>query len=194
MALAQRREPRPARTPARCSLASGDRRREDGSQMDGAPPTRPVRLATPLGTVELSLPDAAELASDPGVPDGEMLVWAPTPQLGAFSVSHGPAAGRRAEDLLALERAFGDRLDIDAEERDELRLCVETHSTRDIVVDAQGHRTDRPESTRRERVRFRFWESDGEAVRAGYRLDESAPDDLKDTFDRITDSVRLVSS
>jgi hypothetical protein len=156
--------------------------------MDG---TRPVRVPTPLGTIELQLPEGGALAPDPGVADGAMLVWAPAPELGGFSVSHGPAAGRRAEDLLALERGFADAVHIEGQDGGELRLRVETRGTRDIVQGADGLRTGSSEETRRERVRFRFWESGGEAVRAGYRLDESAPDDLRDAFDRVTDSVRL---
>jgi hypothetical protein len=157
----------------------------------GAPPTRPVRVPTQLGTIELALPEGGELVSDPGVADGVMLVWAPAPQLGGFSVSHGPAAGRRAEDLLAMERGYADAVDVEGDEGGELRLRVETRGTRDIVEDRPGHRTGSDERTRRERVRFRFWESGGEAVRAGYRLDESAPDELRAAFDRVTDSVRL---
>ena len=160
--------------------------------MDGAPPTRPVRVPTPLGTIELRLPEGAALAPDPGVADGEMLVWAPAPELGGFSVSHGPAAGRRAEDLLALERGYADGVDVEGDDGDELVLRVETRGARDIVEDPPGHRAASAERTRRERVRFRFWESGGDAVRAGYRLDESAPDELRSAFDGVTDSVRLV--
>jgi hypothetical protein len=159
--------------------------------MDGHPPTRPARVPTALGTIELRLPDGAALAPDPGVADGAMLVWAPAPELGGFSLSHGPAAGRRAEDLLALERGFADAVDVEGDDGDELRLRVETRATRDIVEDPPGRRTSVPEQTRTERVRFRFWESGGEAVRAGYRLDESAPEELRAAFDRVTDSVRL---
>jgi hypothetical protein len=159
--------------------------------MDGAPPTHAVRVPTPLGTIELRLPEGGALAPDPGVADGEMLVWAPAPEFGGFSVSHGPAAGRRAEDLLALERGFADAVDVERDDGDELRLRVETRGSRDIVEDPSGRRTGSAERTRRERVRFRFWESRGEAVRAGYRLDESAPDELRAAFDRVTDSVRL---
>jgi hypothetical protein len=149
-----------------------------------------VRVPTELGTIELTLPEGGELVSDPGVADGVMLVWAPAPELGGFSVSHGPAAGRRAEDLLALERGFADAVDVEADDG-ELRLRVETRGTRDIVEDPPGHRTGSEERTRRERLRFRFWESGGDAVLAGYRLDESAPDELRAAFDRVTDSVRL---
>ena len=59
------------------------------------------------------------------------------------------------------------------------------------MEDPPGHLTGSGERTRRERVRFRFWESGGEAVRAGYRVDESAPAELRAAFDRVTDSVRL---
>jgi hypothetical protein len=159
--------------------------------MDG---TRSVRVPTSLGTIELQLPEGGALVPDPGVADGEMLVWAPVPELGGFSLSHGPAAGRRAEDLLALERGFADAVDVEGEDGGELRLRVETRGTRDLVLGADGLLTGSSEETRRERVRFRFWESDGQAVRAGYRLDESAPDDLRDAFDRVTDSVRLEPS
>jgi hypothetical protein len=120
-----------------------------------------------------------------------MLVWAPAPELGSFSVSHGPAAGRRAEDLLSLERGFADAVDVEADDGEELRLRIETRGTRDIVEDPSGGRTGSSERTRRERVRFRFWESGDDAVRAGYRLDESAPTDLHAAFDRVTDSARL---
>lgn len=149
-----------------------------------------VRVPTELGTIELRLPEGASLAADPGVADGVMLVWAPAPELGGFSLSHGPAEGRRAEDLLALERAYADSVDVE-EDDGELRLRVETLGTRDTVEDPPGRLTGSSERTRRERVRFRFWESGGEAIRAGYRLDESAPDELHAAFDRVTDSVRL---
>ena len=149
----------------------------------------PARVKTVLGTLDLLLPDGAELVPDPGVPDGEMLAWAPSPELGAFSVSHGPVAGRGAEDLLALERGFADAVEIERDD-DELVLRVVTHGARDLV-EGRG-RVDEP--TRRERVRFRFWESGGEAVRAGYRLDETAPGDLRATFERMADSLRLEAS
>lgn len=156
--------------------------------------TRPVRVSTSLGTIELRLPEGAALAPDPGVADGAMLVWTPAPELGAFSVSHGPAAGRRAEDLLGLERGFADEVHVEDEDDGELRLRVQTRGSRDLVQGPDGLRTGSSEETRRERVRFRFWESGGDAVRAGYRLDESAPDDLRDAFDQATDSVRLEPS
>jgi hypothetical protein len=155
--------------------------------MDGATPTR---VRTALGTIELLLPEGVALEPDPGVADGELLSWAPAPELGAFSISHGPAAGRRADDLLALERGFADAVEVERDD-DELRLRVATRGTRDVVEDPPGTRTGSDERTRHERVRFRFWESDGEAVRAGYRLDETAPDELHATFEAMTDSVRL---
>ena len=148
---------------------------------------RPVRVETVLGRLELLMPDGAELAPDPGVADGEMLAWAPQPELGAFSVSHGPVAGRRAEDLLALEQGFGDEVEVEDDEEGELRLRVVTLGSRDLV-EGRGHVE---EPTRHERLRFRFWEDDGEAVRAGYRLDESAPEELRAAFERMADSLRL---
>jgi hypothetical protein len=160
--------------------------------MGGAAPTRAVRVPTPLGTVELRLPEGGALEPDPGVADGAMLVWAPAPGLGGFSISHGPAAGRRPEDLLALERGLADAVDVEEDGPEELRLRVETRGTRDAVQGPDGLRTGSSEMARRERVRFRFWESGGEAVRAGYRIDESAPGELREAFDRVTDSVRLV--
>lgn len=155
------------------------------------PPMHPARVPTALGTLELLLPEGAELAPDPGAADGEMLAWAPAPELGGFSVSHGPAAGRRAEDLLALERGFADGVEVERDDDDELLLCVVTAGSRDLVEDPSGTLTGTEETPRRERVRFRFWESGDEAVRAGYRLDEAAPGELRDTFERITDSLRL---
>jgi hypothetical protein len=44
---------------------------------------------------------------------------------------------------------------------------------------------------RREQLRFRFWEDGDEALRVGYRIDESAPAALRAAFDRLTDSARL---
>ena len=150
---------------------------------------QPAHVETVLGRLELLLPDGAELVPDPGVADGEMLAWAPQPELGAFSVSHGPAAGRRAEDLLALERGFADEVDVENGGDGELRLRVVTHGSRDLV-EGRGYVDEPP---RRERLRFRFWEDDGEAVRAGYRLDESAPEELRAAFERMADSLRLVA-
>jgi hypothetical protein len=155
------------------------------------PPMQPARVLTALGTLALLLPEDAALAPDPGVADGELLAWAPAPELGAFSVSHGPAEGRRAEDLLALERGFADEVDVEADEGGELRLLVRTRGARDLHDDGAGGRiaVDRP--ARCERVRFRFWTSGGEAVRAGYRLDETAPKELRAVFEQIADSLRL---
>jgi hypothetical protein len=158
--------------------------------MDGDPATRPCSVRTALGELALRLPPAAELVPDPGVADGEMLVWAPEPELGAFSVSHGPAAGRTAADLIALERAFSDAVDVGGADAD-LRLRVTTRGTRDIVAGPDGARTGSDETTRHERVRFRFWEADGAAVRAGYRIDETAPAELAAAFEAITDSAHL---
>ena len=148
---------------------------------------RPAHVETVLGRLELLLPDGAELVPDPGVADGEMLAWAPQPELGAFSVSHGPAEGRRAGDLLALEQGFGDEVEVEDDEDGELRLRVVTLGSRDLV-EGRGHVE---EPTRYEHLHFRFWESGGDAVRAGYRLDETAPDELRAAFERITGSVRL---
>ena len=146
-------------------------------------------METALGTLELLLPEGAELVPDPGVADGEMLAWAPQPELGAFSISHGPAAGRRAEDLLALEQGFADEVEVEDDEDDELRLRVVTLGSRDLVEErARGHVE---EPTRHERLRFRFWEAGGDAVRAGYRLDEAAPEELRAAFERMADSLRL---
>src|SRR5687767_1035564 len=91
-----------------------------------------VRVPTALGTVELRLPEGAALAADPAVADGVMLVWAPAPELGGFSLSHGPAAGRRSEDLLELERGYADAVDVERDDGGELRLRVETLGTRDV--------------------------------------------------------------
>jgi len=159
--------------------------------MDDAPTSRPVSVPTPLGTIELQLPEGGALAPDPGVADGAMLAWTPAPELGTFSLSYGPAAGRRAEDLLALEHGYADAVAVERDGGGELRLRVETRGTRDTLEDPAGQRTGSDERTRRERVRFRFWESGGEAVRVGYRLDEAAPEELRAAFDRATDSVRL---
>ena len=158
--------------------------------MDGVAHTRPVRVPTALGTIALTLPEGAELVPDPAVADGALLMWAPDPALGGFSVSHGPAAGRRADDLLALERGFAQVVDVQ-DDGDEIRLTVETPGSRDLVEGPDGRLTGSSEETRRERLRFRFWESGGNAVQAGYRLDERAPAALADAFDRATDSVRL---
>jgi len=158
------------------------------------PPMQPARVRTALGTLELLLPEGAELTPDPGVADGEMVAWAPEPELGGFSISHGPAAGRRAEDLLALERGFADGVEVERDDDEELRLRVVTEGSRDLVEDASGTLTGTEETPRRERVRFRFWESGDDAVRAGYRLDEAAPGELRATFERITDSLRLEGS
>ena len=157
------------------------------------PPTRSVRVPSALGTLELALPEGERLVPDTGVPDGEMLVWAPAPELGGFSVSHGPAAGRRAEDLLALERGFADAVEVDEQSSGERELClrVETHEGRDLIEDEAGNRSALPERVRQERLRFRFWEDGDEALRVGYRIDESAPGDLRAAFDRLTDSARL---
>ena len=177
----------------------------------------PVRVETVLGTLELLLPEGAELVPDPGVADGEMLAWAPRPELGAFSVSHGPAAGRRAGDLLALEQGFGDEVEVEDDEDGELRLRVVTIFFRDgaghpltlsghkLVKDDAGFDVWRDtttlftrvlrgyvdEPTRYERLHFRFWESGDDAVRAGYRLDETAPEELPAAFERATGSLRL---
>ena len=86
------------------------------------PPMQPARVQTALGTLELLLPEGAALEPDPGVADGELLAWAPQPELGAFSISHGPAEGRRPEDLLTLERGFADEVDV--EEGAEGELCL----------------------------------------------------------------------
>jgi hypothetical protein len=156
-------------------------------------PARRTRIASALGTLELALPEGERLVADAGVADGEMLVWAPAPELGGFSVSHGPAAGRRAEDLLALERGFADAVEVDEQTGGERELClrVETHEGRDLVEDEAGIRSALPERVRRERLRFRFWEEGDAALRVGYRLDESAPGELRAAFDRLTDSARL---
>ena len=143
--------------------------------MDGASPTRAARVQTALGTIELLLPEGVALEPDPGVADGELLAWAPAPELGGFSISHGPAAGRRAGDLLALERGFADAVEVEDDDGDELRLRVETRGERDVVEDPPGTRTDPEEPTRRERVRFRFWESGGAATRASRGSTRSWP-------------------
>ena len=150
----------------------------------------PTRIASALGTLELALPEGARLVPDSGVADGAMLVWAPQPELGGFSVSHGPALGRRAEDLLALERGLADAVETTGDEQ-ELRLLVETREGRDLVVDEAGRRSALADGVRREQLRFRFWEDGDEALRVGYRIDESAPAGLRAAFDRLTDSARL---
>ncbi|WP_217914479.1 hypothetical protein [Miltoncostaea marina] len=162
--------------------------------MGGAAPTRPVRVPTALGTIALELPQGAELVPDPGAADGALLMWAPDPSLGGFSLSHGAAAGRRADDLLALERGFARTVDVAGEGDDELRLIVETPGSRDLVEGLDGRLTGSSQEPRRERVRFRFWEQGDQAVRVGYRLDERAPAALGDAFDRATDSARLEPS
>jgi hypothetical protein len=159
-----------------------------------------VRLPSALGTIDVWLPEEKELEEDPGAPNGTTLVWAPEPELGGFSLSYGPAAGRSADDLLALERGFADAVEVESDEETltgghrvrELRLLVETHQGRAMIEDRPGHVTHAPERTRREQVRFRFWSEGGNAMRAGYRLDEAAPSELRETLDRITASVRLV--
>ena len=155
------------------------------------PPMQPARVRTALGTLELLLPEGAALEPDPGVADGELLAWAPQPELGAFSISHGPAEGRRPEDLLTLERGFADEVDVEEGAEGELRLLVVTLGSRDIVDDGAGGRAHRDQPARRERVRFRFWQAGEEALRAGYRLDETAPEELRAAFDRMADSLRL---
>jgi hypothetical protein len=157
--------------------------------------TRSVRLATALGTLVLALPTGEELVADPGVSDGEMLAWTPAPALGGFSVSHGPSLGRSADELEMLERALATQVTVEADEVNhdfrELRLLVESHRPRASVRLPSGERSGTAESIRREHVRFRFWQSGDNAVRAGYRLDEAAPAALRSALDRITDSVRL---
>ena len=155
------------------------------------PPMQPARVRTALGTLELLLPEGAALEPDPGVTDGELLAWAPQPELGAFSISHGPAEGRRPDDLVALERGFADEVEVEDGAEGELRLRVATLGSRDIVDDGAGGRMRTDEPPRRERVRFRFWQAGGEALRAGYRLDETAPEELRAAFDRMADSLRL---
>src|SRR5215211_2947536 len=153
-------------------------------------PMQPARVGTALGTLELLLPDGAMLQPDPGVADGELLAWAPQPELGAFSISHGPAEGRRPDDLLVLERGFADEVDVEEGAEGELRLRVVTLGSRDVVGGSDG-RMHADEPTRRERVRFRFWQAGGQALRAGYRLDETAPEEVLAAFDRMADSLRL---
>jgi len=155
------------------------------------PPMQPARVQTALGTLELLLPEGAALEPDPGVADGELLAWAPQPELGAFSISHGPAEGRRPEDLLTLERGFADEVDVEEGAEGELRLRVLTLGSDDLVDDGEGGRAHRDQPARRERVRFRFWQAGEKALRAGYRLDETAPEELRAAFDRIADSLRL---
>jgi hypothetical protein len=155
------------------------------------PPMQPARVQTALGTLALLLPEGAALEPDPGVADGELLAWAPQPELGAFSISHGPAEGRRPEDLLTLERGFADEVDVEEGAEGELRLRVLTLGSDDLVDDGEGGRAHRDQPARRERVRFRFWQAGEKALRAGYRLDETAPEELRAAFDRIADSLRL---
>ena len=157
--------------------------------------TRAVRLATVLGTIVLELPAGARLAADPGVSDGQMLAWTPAPELANFSVSHGPAGGRGAADLLALERSLATEVTVEADERDgdarELRLLVVTHVPGATVVTAAGDRSATAEGVRREHLRFRFWERGEQVLRAGYRLDDAADPALRTAFERMTDSLRL---
>jgi hypothetical protein len=152
---------------------------------------QPARVRTALGTLDLLLPEGAALEPDPGVADGELLAWAPRPELGAFSISHGPAAGRRPDDLLALERGFADAVDVQEAAEGELRLRVVTLGSRDIADAGSGRRMRTDEPPRREQLRFRFWQAGGEALRAGYRLDETAPEELRVSFERMADSLRL---
>ena len=156
------------------------------------PPMQPARVRTALGTLELLLPEGAALEPDPGVADGELLAWAPQPELGAFSISHGPAAGRRPEDLLALERGFADEVDVEEAAEGELRLRV-------VTLRLPRHRRRRRGRAARTATSRRDASGCGsasgrrasEALRAGYRLDETAPEELRAAFDRMADSLRL---
>jgi hypothetical protein len=145
------------------------------------------RIATELGTLELSLPAGAELADDPGVASGRQLWWSPDPDVATFTVSHGPAAGRTAADLIALEEGAAVELHRD----DEVVATVTTEEARHLTLGEDGTRTSVPERVTRERVRFRFWRDGEDAVRVGYRLAEGAPEDLRTALDRAVDEARL---
>jgi hypothetical protein len=145
------------------------------------------RIDTELGTLELWLPEGAELADDPGVSTGRQLWWSPDPQLASFTVSHGPARGRAAADLLALEEGATVELDRD----DEVVATIAHTEPRHLAEDPGGQRVSVPERTLRERLRFRFWDDGENGVRVGYRLTDGAPDELRAALDRAVDEARL---
>jgi hypothetical protein len=151
-------------------------------------------VSTPVGAVTLWLPDGAELVPDPAVPDGCALWW------GSFSLSYGPATGRRADDLLALEQGAS-RVEVERDETVELEglamreLCLRVEHERERHWVAAGEepsgRREVPEQRELERLRFRFWDAGSSALRAGYRLSTGGSEQGRSTLDRVLDSVEL---
>jgi hypothetical protein len=155
--------------------------------LDGMTTGSVHRIATELGTLELWLPEGAQLADDPGVSTGHQLWWSPDPDVATFTVSHGPANGRSAADLLTLEEGAA----VEVGRDDEVVATVTLATPRHVTEDAGGHRTSVPERVVRERLRFRFWSDGDSAVRAGYRLTDGAPAELRAALDRAVDEARL---
>ena len=66
-----------------------------------------MRLPSALGTIDVWLRENEQLEEDSGEPDGTILAWAPEPELGGFSLSHGPPEPAR-RPLIAILRGEAD--------------------------------------------------------------------------------------